>query len=236
MNMPKVFYRPYTGLQLIAPRCSQIDLCQNPEIFRTSTIGTKWHFMWPVRVLTRGISHLRKKARILRSQDSGTFFRIQKIPLVSTLTGRKNCRSSCRLGALTDFCIATDRKSLDTLLANLGFLQMEITNLKKCQNPEILRILTHFQICRIPLLSTLTGHVKGHSFLNIKVDFSLGVSYAETPSMAQTYSHDRYSNFNTNLSFDKASSLVRVSSLDGDSNLSKPKLQKSLQPWACLQP
>jgi hypothetical protein len=40
---------------------------------------------------------------------------------------------------------------------------------KKCQNPGLLRILELFRIYEIPLLSTLTGHVKWRSFFHPKL-------------------------------------------------------------------
>ncbi len=118
-----------------------------------------------------------KSSRILGISGFWNFFRICKIPLVSTLTGHENCRPFCRLGALTDVRTAMARKNRNTLLAILLYLEMEFC--KSAKSVRILRSsgLRHFfRICKIPLLSTLTGHLKCRSSLPYRCSVKLCVS------------------------------------------------------------
>ncbi len=142
----------------------------------------QWHFTWPLRVLTSGISQLRKNARIVRSPGFWHFSPICKIPLVSTITGREKCCYFCCLGALTEICTSTDQKSWDTLLATLEYLKVEFRKSEKrsrilrssgfCHffNEKSARIFgssgfrNFYQIWNIPFVSTLTGHVKCRGF------------------------------------------------------------------------
>ncbi len=120
-----------------------------------------------------GISQIRKKfqnseiprimALFLDLQNS-TFkypYRPKEVPLFLPPT----------VGALTHIRFtATARKNRNTLLVILGYLEMEFCKSKK--SAKILRssgFWHFFKICKIPLLSILTGHVKWNSSFSIQM-------------------------------------------------------------------
>jgi hypothetical protein len=53
---------------------------------------------------------------------------------------------------------STGQKLSKKFACFLEYLKVELMRSKKCQNPEELGILALFQICKISLVKTLTGH------------------------------------------------------------------------------
>ncbi len=100
-------------------------------------------------------------------QNFDTFFRFSKFPLVSTSKVYEKNRHFCRPGAHTALH-SYGRKKLQHVTWPVRILTREILKIwKKCQNPEIPRILALFQICKIPLVSTLIGCEKCQPFCRI---------------------------------------------------------------------
>ncbi len=100
------------------------------------------YFDWPFRVLKNGISKIWKKYQNPKDLRILVLFQICEIPIWSTLTGHVKCGHFCRPGAHKDPHSHGWKKLREfTWLVSVltsGILQIR----KKCQNPDILRILT----------------------------------------------------------------------------------------------